>query len=225
MSATRSEVSRRTGALSPRRCCRWPWASAPTPPFSASPARSSSGPSPIRRPTGWSSSGTARPASASPKTGFRPRSISTSRTAASSFEQVAIVYGANENLTGDGEPERIATVRISSNLLPMLGAQPAARTPLHRGRRQADAGQHGDSRLRDLGPALRPGSERRRTAHRAERTAVSDRRRAARVLLAAARGRADAGQRRGGGHDHSAAAGPGRGAGAKPRGLQRRRRF
>jgi predicted permease len=47
------------------------------------------------------------------------------KNSGSSFEQVALVYGANENLTGDGEPERIATVRISSNLLTMLGVQPA----------------------------------------------------------------------------------------------------
>jgi predicted permease len=48
------------------------------------------------------------------------------RHSGSSLEQVGIVYGANENLTGDGEPERIATVRVSSNVLPMLGVQPVA---------------------------------------------------------------------------------------------------
>jgi len=42
----------------------------------------------------------------------------------SSFEQVAIAIGSNLNLTGDGEPERIGTVRVSPNLLPMLGAHP-----------------------------------------------------------------------------------------------------
>ena len=41
-----------------------------------------------------------------------------------SFEDVAIAIGANSNLTGDGEPERVGTIRVSSNLLPMLGAQP-----------------------------------------------------------------------------------------------------
>ena len=41
------------------------------------------------------------------------------------FEQVAIAIGNNFNLTGDGEPERIGAVRVSSNLLPMLGARPA----------------------------------------------------------------------------------------------------
>jgi putative ABC transport system permease protein len=43
----------------------------------------------------------------------------------SSLEDVAIAIGANFNLTGDGEPERIGTIRVSSNLLPMLGARPA----------------------------------------------------------------------------------------------------
>jgi predicted permease len=42
------------------------------------------------------------------------------------FEQVAVAIGGNDNLTGDGgEPERIGTIRLSSNLLPMLGARPA----------------------------------------------------------------------------------------------------
>ena len=46
------------------------------------------------------------------------------KSAVRSFESVAIAIGANTNLTGDGEPERIGTIRVSSNLLPMLGAQP-----------------------------------------------------------------------------------------------------
>jgi predicted permease len=37
------------------------------------------------------------------------------------FEQVAIAIGGNYNLTGQGEPERVGTIRVSSNLLPMLG--------------------------------------------------------------------------------------------------------
>ena len=41
------------------------------------------------------------------------------------FADVALAIGGNENLTGDGEPERIGTVRVSSNLLPMLGVRPA----------------------------------------------------------------------------------------------------
>jgi predicted permease len=39
------------------------------------------------------------------------------------FEEVAIASGGNDNLTGEGEPERVGTIRVSSNLLPMLGAQ------------------------------------------------------------------------------------------------------
>ena len=41
------------------------------------------------------------------------------------FEEVAIAIGAVWNLTGDGEPERVGALRVSSNLLPMLGVQPA----------------------------------------------------------------------------------------------------
>ena len=41
------------------------------------------------------------------------------------FEDLAIAIGGNENLTGDGEPERVGTIHISSNLLPMLGVSPA----------------------------------------------------------------------------------------------------
>src|SRR5579863_9580573 len=39
------------------------------------------------------------------------------------FEQIAIAIGANYNLSGNGDPERVGTVRVSSNLLPMLGAR------------------------------------------------------------------------------------------------------
>ncbi len=40
------------------------------------------------------------------------------------FEQLAIAIGANFNLTGSGDPERVGVIRVSSNLLPMLGARP-----------------------------------------------------------------------------------------------------
>ncbi len=47
------------------------------------------------------------------------------RQHSTSFEHVAIAIGGNYNLTGDGaEPERVGTIRVSSGLLPMMGAQP-----------------------------------------------------------------------------------------------------
>jgi predicted permease len=46
------------------------------------------------------------------------------KTSHKGFEDVAIAIGANWNLTGDGEPERVGTLRVSSNLLMMLGVRP-----------------------------------------------------------------------------------------------------
>jgi len=44
----------------------------------------------------------------------------------STFEDLALAVGSTVNLTGDGaEAERIGVIRVSSNLLPMLGARPA----------------------------------------------------------------------------------------------------
>jgi predicted permease len=40
------------------------------------------------------------------------------------FEQVAIAIGGNYNLTGEGDPERVGVIRVSANLLPMLGVRP-----------------------------------------------------------------------------------------------------
>jgi predicted permease len=42
------------------------------------------------------------------------------------FADVALAIGGNENLTGDGKPERVGTIHVSSNLLPMLGVQPSS---------------------------------------------------------------------------------------------------
>ena len=47
------------------------------------------------------------------------------RNGHSGFEQVAIAIGGNQNLTGPFEPERVGVLRVSSNLLPMLGAKAA----------------------------------------------------------------------------------------------------
>ncbi len=41
------------------------------------------------------------------------------------FEQLALSLGGLNNLTGDGEPERVGTARVSANLLPMFGAHAA----------------------------------------------------------------------------------------------------
>ena len=45
------------------------------------------------------------------------------KTGHDGFEQVAIAIGGNDNLTSRGEPERVGTIHVSSNLLPMLGQQ------------------------------------------------------------------------------------------------------
>ena len=47
------------------------------------------------------------------------------KTGSRSFDDVAIAIGGVENLTGDGEPERVGAIHVSSNLLPMLGAHAA----------------------------------------------------------------------------------------------------
>jgi predicted permease len=48
------------------------------------------------------------------------------KTGYDGFESLAIAIGSNMNLTGSGEPERVGVIRVSSNLLPMLGARAAA---------------------------------------------------------------------------------------------------
>ena len=42
-----------------------------------------------------------------------------------SFEQLAVAIGGQVTVTGGGEPERIGMIRMSSSLLPLLGARPA----------------------------------------------------------------------------------------------------
>ncbi len=56
---------------------------------------------------------------------FSPAQYLDIKTGHSGFEQVAIAYGGNDNLTGGAEPERVGTIHVSSNLFPMLGATPA----------------------------------------------------------------------------------------------------
>jgi predicted permease len=53
---------------------------------------------------------------------FSPAQFCDIRNASRTFEQVAIAIGATYNITGDGEPERVGAILVSSNLLPMLGA-------------------------------------------------------------------------------------------------------
>src|ERR1041384_2726758 len=47
----------------------------------------------------------------------------------SSFEDVSALELATFNLTGRGEPQRIAAARITANLIPMLGVAPALGRP------------------------------------------------------------------------------------------------
>jgi putative ABC transport system permease protein len=47
------------------------------------------------------------------------------RDHAQSFSEVAAIGGWNANLTGGGEPERLQGMQVTTNLLPMLGAQAA----------------------------------------------------------------------------------------------------
>jgi putative ABC transport system permease protein len=48
------------------------------------------------------------------------------RTRHTGFEDVALAIGANANLAGDWDPQRVGVIRASSNLLTMLGAEPLA---------------------------------------------------------------------------------------------------
>ena len=118
------------------------------------------------------------------------------KTSHSGLEDVAIALGANFNLTGEGDPERVGTLRVSSNLLPMLGArpeigrlfEPADDTP---GRAGVAVLSHGTW-------ARRYGKDRGVLGKidDAQRAAVRDRRCPAGGIRAAARSDADARRRR-----------------------------
>jgi hypothetical protein len=56
---------------------------------------------------------------------FSPGQYFDVKTGHRDFEAVAIAIGANYTLTGNGEPERVGPIRVSSNLLPMLKASAA----------------------------------------------------------------------------------------------------
>src|SRR6185503_16295936 len=57
---------------------------------------------------------------------FSPAQYFDIKTGHRGFEQVGLAIGGTFNLTGGGEPERVGAVRVSSNLLPMLGVSPQA---------------------------------------------------------------------------------------------------
>ena len=52
------------------------------------------------------------------------------KTSHQGLEQVALAIGGNENLTGTGNPERVGTIHVSSNLLPLLDQICALRVQL-----------------------------------------------------------------------------------------------
>src|SRR5581483_3952801 len=48
-----------------------------------------------------------------------------------SFSQLAALRGANANLTGDGEPERVNGIAASASLWDLLGVRPVAGRAFH----------------------------------------------------------------------------------------------
>ena len=139
------------------------------------------------------------------------------------LEEVAIAIGGNYNLTGDGEPERIGTIRVSSNLLPMLGAHAeVGRLFVRRGGRAGHGGD-GGAGPRDVDAPIRRRPDGDRPHVDPERPAVPGRRRPAGAIRSAARGHADARRRRARRGAAAAAACGRRGAGPQSRGLQHHR--
>ena len=172
----------RARPLRPPRSCRSRSASAPTPRSSASPARCCCG-----RCLTQDADRLAILWNRSPGLGIAEDWFSTAqyfdiKTGTAASSSVAIAIGANYNLTGDGEPERIGTIRVSSNLLPMLGVAPGARPAVRppkttcRARPATAVLSHGTWMRRYGGDPTAIG----RTLI-AQRPAVSDRRRAARA--------------------------------------------
>ena len=102
--------------------CRWRSASAPTPPSSASPPAAPQ-PAPVRRPDRLAILWNRLPGLGITEDWFSTAQCFDIRHTGA-FAEVALAIGGNYNLTGDGEPERIGTIRVSSNLLPMLGVRP-----------------------------------------------------------------------------------------------------
>jgi predicted permease len=55
---------------------------------------------------------------------FSPAQYVDIRNSNTSFEAVAIALGGQITVTGDGQPERIGVIRVSSSMLPLLGVRP-----------------------------------------------------------------------------------------------------
>ena len=81
------------------------------------------------------------------------------------FEQVAIAIGGNYNLTGQGDPERVGVIRVSSNLLPMLGARPALGRLLTPDEDSPGAPVYGRPDRRHVGATFRPRPAHDRQVH------------------------------------------------------------
>ena len=88
------------------------------------------------------------------------------------FEDLAIAIGANYNLTGSGDPERVGVIRVSSNLLPMLGAR-AAYGRLFTAEDDLRPARHRGPELRHMDAPVRQRSGRRRQVGHAQRTGLS----------------------------------------------------
>jgi len=109
------------------------------------------------------------------------------KTGHQGFEHVAIAIGGNYNLTGDGgEPERIGTIRVSSNLLPNAGRARCRGPAVRRRGRHPRHDRDGRAWSRHVDAPLRRGSSSDRNDAHAQRPAVSGGRRAAGVLRSGA---------------------------------------
>ena len=124
-SSTRFGGSWRNRASRWRRCCRWPSASAPTRRLFSVTSALLLRPLPYKNADRLVILWQRSPGLNIAEDWFSTAQYFDIKNGHSGFEQVAIAIGGNYALTGRGDPERIGVIRVSSNLLPMLGAQPA----------------------------------------------------------------------------------------------------
>ena len=87
------------------------------------------------------------------------------------FERVAAAIGASFNMTGDGTPERIDGVRVSSSFFPLFGAHAALGRVFTADEDQPGKTLVGDPHARLLAATLRRRS-RRSSARRSRSTAT-----------------------------------------------------